>query len=127
MKDYHSAPLDSSSFRSESGGTAAANPWASQGCFVTHIYNLSVFVILLLIANPQFDHVIVVVEVACMLAVKSRALKKITWYRKERNTFYQKTKPNLVWNLKQCIQNDDLRYYLQNNTIHTYMHQVIIN
>ncbi|CAN6203737.1 unnamed protein product [Urochloa humidicola] len=30
MKDYHSAPLDSSSFRSESGGTAAANPWASQ-------------------------------------------------------------------------------------------------
>ncbi|ONM53160.1 Desiccation-associated protein [Zea mays] len=32
MKDYHSAPLDSSSFRSESGGTAAANPWASQGC-----------------------------------------------------------------------------------------------
>ncbi|OEL35488.1 hypothetical protein BAE44_0003494 [Dichanthelium oligosanthes] len=31
MKDYHSAPLDSSSFRSESGGTAAANPWASQG------------------------------------------------------------------------------------------------
>jgi hypothetical protein len=33
----------------------------------------------------------------------------------------------LVWNLKQCIQNDDLRYYLQNNTIHTYMHQVIIN
>ncbi|KAJ1288452.1 hypothetical protein BS78_02G090000 [Paspalum vaginatum] len=30
MKDYHSAPLDTSSFRSESGGTAAANPWASQ-------------------------------------------------------------------------------------------------
>ncbi|KAL6871464.1 hypothetical protein ACP4OV_014293 [Aristida adscensionis] len=30
MKDYHSAPLDSASFRSESGGTAAANPWASQ-------------------------------------------------------------------------------------------------
>ncbi|GJN07566.1 hypothetical protein PR202_ga25466 [Eleusine coracana subsp. coracana] len=30
MKDYHSAPLDSASFRSEAGGTAASNPWASQ-------------------------------------------------------------------------------------------------
>ncbi|XP_062187901.1 CRIB domain-containing protein RIC7-like [Phragmites australis] len=30
MKDYHSAPLDSASFRSERGGTAASNPWASQ-------------------------------------------------------------------------------------------------
>ena len=30
MKDYHSAPLDSASFRSDRGGSAAANPWASQ-------------------------------------------------------------------------------------------------
>ncbi|TVU00986.1 hypothetical protein EJB05_53563 [Eragrostis curvula] len=30
MKDYHSAPLDSASFRSETGGAAASNPWASQ-------------------------------------------------------------------------------------------------
>uniref|UniRef100_A0ACD5U7R3 Uncharacterized protein n=4 Tax=Avena sativa TaxID=4498 RepID=A0ACD5U7R3_AVESA len=31
MKDYHSAPLDSASFRSDrGGGSAAANPWASQ-------------------------------------------------------------------------------------------------
>uniref|UniRef100_A0A0D9WYC3 CRIB domain-containing protein n=1 Tax=Leersia perrieri TaxID=77586 RepID=A0A0D9WYC3_9ORYZ len=30
MKDYHSAPLDSASFRSERGGSAASNPWASQ-------------------------------------------------------------------------------------------------
>ncbi|KAL6639156.1 hypothetical protein ACP70R_022886 [Stipagrostis hirtigluma subsp. patula] len=30
MKDYHSAPLDSESFRSERGGAAASNPWASQ-------------------------------------------------------------------------------------------------
>jgi hypothetical protein len=117
MKDYHSAPLDSSSFRSESGGTAAANPWASQGCFVTHIYNLSVFVILLLIANPQFDHVIVVVEVACMLAVKSRALKENYLIQKREKYFLAENKAKL-----------DLRYYLpkEHNT-HTYMHQVIIN
>ncbi|XP_048560842.1 CRIB domain-containing protein RIC7-like [Triticum urartu] len=30
MKDYHSAPLDSASFRSDRGGSAASNPWASQ-------------------------------------------------------------------------------------------------
>ncbi|KAG8080738.1 hypothetical protein GUJ93_ZPchr0007g5713 [Zizania palustris] len=30
MKDYHSAPLDSSSFRSERGTSAASNPWSSQ-------------------------------------------------------------------------------------------------
>ncbi|KAL5197093.1 hypothetical protein ABZP36_000605 [Zizania latifolia] len=30
MKDYHSAPLDSASFRSERGASAASNQWASQ-------------------------------------------------------------------------------------------------
>ncbi|KAL5198513.1 hypothetical protein ABZP36_002025 [Zizania latifolia] len=30
MKDYHSAPLDSASFRSERGTSAASNPWSSQ-------------------------------------------------------------------------------------------------
>jgi hypothetical protein len=64
MKDYHSAPLDSSSFRSESGGTAAANPWASQGCLV--LDRLLAIALLLLLRTPNKPVDSTLVVRACM-------------------------------------------------------------
>jgi hypothetical protein len=95
MKDYHSAPLDSSSFRSESGGTAAANPWASQGLFLPCLNNSFISAILSLVANSEINHV------GTGFASNERKIFYKKWsfvseIEKGANIFEQRTKPGLV-------------------------------